>query len=67
MGNEQQPKTVEKPIEPKESGDGIHFNQIAIPVKHKLRDTGYDSGFEWIPIGGGRLKRIPKQKSGPHT
>lgn len=35
-----------------------HFPVLKIPLK----DTGFESGYEWIDLGNGRMKRVPKKK-----
>jgi len=46
-----------KPVDIRKKTHHTHF---PVPGK-KLRQTDYDTGFEWVPSGTGRLKRVPKK------
>ena len=39
----------------------IHPTHFQIP-EVELKDRNYDSGNEWVDLGNGRLKLVPKKK-----
>ncbi len=37
----------------------IHQTHFPVP-KIQLKDDEYDSGYEWVNLGNGKWKRVPK-------
>ncbi|KKQ91706.1 MAG: hypothetical protein UT58_C0043G0003 [Microgenomates group bacterium GW2011_GWC1_39_7b] len=46
--------------DPELVGKNIHPTHFSVQ-KTSLRNSDYDSGYEWIDMGSGHFKRVPKK------